>query len=122
MNDFADVVDLKINEGSFTVESQVGFTYDVNTKKQWKIDSTNGKNFTLQFDRFDLQSSGGIHCIYKCSCSYDKVKIIVDDDIGDDALYCPSEFQSREILKIIRVPNFKENLLFFFYSLNSSNR
>ena len=95
LDDFGDVVHLKVDEGVFTVESQVGYTYDPDTKKQWKIESKNGQNLTLKFDWFDIQSSGDPDCKFLlCGCSFDKVKIIVDDDESNEDFWCPSALQS----------------------------
>ena len=97
VDDFGDADELEIDDGIFTVKSQIGYTYHPNTKKQWKIESKSGQNFNLKFNWFDIQSSGDPDCEFHCSCQFDKVKIIVDDDESNQDFWCPSAFQSSYI-------------------------
>jgi len=79
-DEFGDVVDIKVEDGRFTIKSQVASNYEPSIKKQWKIESTNGENFNLWFDYMDIEASS-------LSCPYDRVKIIINDEDNDD-LWC----------------------------------
>jgi len=66
--------------------------YEPNTRKQWKIVSTNGQNFTVRFNSFDIQGSseGPLACFFSfCPCDNDKVKIVIND-ADNEYLRCPT--------------------------------